>query len=118
MKNDRYNINIQLPDKLSHEQWSAIMGTDATPYGNNDPLSVMIAEDLIGAKAKTSGARSIIRYINGQVQTKVTRVLAQRLKDGLDVSGDFRLVPINASFNDNNRQKPDVRVDYIERIKV
>lgn len=118
MKNDRYNINIQLPDKLSHEQWSVIMGTDTTPYGNNDPLSVMIAEDLIGAKAKTSGARSIIRYIKGQVQTKVTRVLAQRLKDGLDVSGDFRLVPINASFNDNNRQKPDVRVDYIERIKV
>ena len=101
MTHARYSIDIMLPKKESHEWWQNQMSFADTPYGDDDPISVMIAEDLVGSEAKTSGARSITRYIDGSIKTKVTRLLAQRLRHNQPIDGAFKLEAKNASFTTN-----------------
>ena len=95
--NGRFSINIQLPTKQSHAYWQQLMG-DYTEYGDDDPVSVMIAQDVIGPNAKDNGARSITRYINQHVKTAVVDVLDERIRHNLPIDGAFRLEAQNASF--------------------
>lgn len=113
MTHARYGIDIMLPKKMSHEWWQNQMSFVDTPYGNDDAISVMIAEDLVGSEAKTSGARSITRYIDGSIKTKVTRLLAQRLRHNQPIDGAFKLEAKNASFTTNTGDRPTVEVSYI-----
>ena len=113
MTHARYNIDIMLPKKMSHAWWQNQMSFADTPYGDDDPISVMIAEDLVGSEAKTSGARSITRYIDGSIKTKVTRLLAQRLRHNQPIDGVFKLEAKNASFTTNTGDRPTVEVSYI-----
>lgn len=39
------------------------MSSKQTPFGDNDPISVMIAQDIIGKDANKTGAREIIGYV-------------------------------------------------------
>lgn len=110
--NGRFSINIQLPAKQSHAYWQQLMG-EYTEYGDDDPVSVMIAQDVIGPNAKDNGARSITRYINQHVKTAVVDVLDERIRHNLPIDGAFRLEAQNASFESNNRKMAGVKVVYI-----
>ena len=110
--NGRFSINIQLPAKQSHAYWQQLMG-EYTEYGDDDPVSVMIAQDVIGPNAKDNGARSITRYIDQHVKTAVVDVLDERVRHNLPIDGAFRLEAKNASFESNNRKMAGVKVVYI-----
>lgn len=110
--NGRFSINIQLPAKQSHAYWQQLMG-EYTEYGDDDPFSVMIAQDVIGPNAKDNGARSITRYIDQHVKTAVVDVLDERVRHNLPIDGAFRLEAKNASFESNNRKMAGVKVVYI-----
>ena len=84
-----------------------------TEYGDDDPVSVMIAQDVIGPNAKDNGARSITRYIDQHVKTAVVDVLDERVRHNLPIDGAFRLEAKNASFESNNRKMAGVKVVYI-----
>src|SRR5699024_8405972 len=113
MTHARYSIDIMLPKKMSHAWWQNQMSFADTPYGDDDTISVMIAEDLVGSEAKTSGARSITRYIDGSINNKVTRLLAQRLRHNQQISGVFKHEAKNASITTNTGDRPIVEVIYI-----
>lgn len=108
----QYSIRIQLPDPYSHERWQQLLG-EKTEYGDDDPISVMIANDVIGPDAKTNGARSITRFINQQVKPAVIDVLDSRVKQKLPINGVFRLSAENADFQSNGRKRPKVSCSYI-----
>lgn len=108
----KYSIHIQLPDPYTHSRWQQLLG-DKTEYGNDDPISVMIANDVIGPDAKTNGARSITRYINQRVKPAVIDELDRRVKQNLPISGTFRLGAENADFQNGGRQQPRVVCKYI-----
>lgn len=108
-------INIGLPAKKDNRYWQKQMSTSATPYGDNDELSVMIAEDIIGSEAQTTGARAIARFIEGRVKSKTMRLLAYRTSHNLPVDGQFRLKAANPSFQSNGGARPDVEVEYVPK---
>lgn len=109
----QYSIKIQAPDPYSHARWQQLLG-EKTEYGDDDPISVMIANDIIGPDAKTNGARSITRYINQQIKPTVINVLDYRVKHHLPYNGVFRLGVENADFQTNSRERPRVTCEYIE----
>lgn len=115
MRHATYPINIGLPAKKDHAYWQRQMSVATTPYGDNDELSVMIAEDIIGSEAQTTGARSIARFINGRVKAKTMRLLADRVEKNLPIDGQFRLVAKNPSFQSNKNARPDVEVVYVSK---
>ncbi|NEF82744.1 AAA family ATPase [Ligilactobacillus murinus] len=113
MKNNMYPINIALPRVKNYDFWKRQMSSDRTPYNNIDTLSVMIAQDIIGSEAETSGARSITRFIESRIKTKVLNILACRLDNQLPINGQFKIDIINASFQTNSGDRPDVVVKYV-----
>lgn len=116
MKNNaQMSITIQLPQLENHNYWANQMHTDATPYGGNDPISVMIAEDVISKEAEKKGAREVSSYIENTIKTDVIKVLDQRITMGLPIDGAFRLSVASASFIDNSGNVPRVAVEYIDR---
>lgn len=115
MQEALYPITISLPKKESNIFWQHQMSSPQTPYGDNDKLSVMIAEDIVGSEAQTSGARSISRFINGQVKTQVVKLLDQRVRKHLPIDGQFRLEAMNPSFETNDGKRKGVKVTYIDR---
>lgn len=114
----KYTINIQLPKPWSHERWSQIMETPNTEYGNDEPISVMIAEDIMSVDAKTNGARGLNHYIDQNVKPAVIDKLDERVKAREPIDGVFRLLPKNASFQTNNRERAQVKCEYIPRRSV
>ena len=105
---------IQLPRKESRESWQEWLPN--TMYENIDPVSVMIAEDVVNSEATTAGARSIIRFIETNVKTKIANAIAERIESNLSLDGVFRLSTNgSALFEENNRGVPDVKVDFIDR---
>lgn len=115
MENEgRYPIKISMPAKLSHEEWQRLI-SPSTEYGDDDPISVMIAEDIIGANSKTNGARSISRFINSRVKVAVVNELDYRIRRNLPIDGVFRLSAENASYQTNDRYLPRVKVAYIPK---
>lgn len=116
MKNNaQMSITIQLPQLENHNYWANQMHTDATPYGGNDPISVMIAEDVISKEAEKKGAREVSSYVENTIKTDVIKVLDQRITMGLPIDGAFRLSVASASFIDNSGNVPRVAVEYIDR---
>lgn len=109
----QYSIKVQLPATYSHEKWQRLLG-EKTEYGDDDPISVMIANDIIGPDAKTNGARSITRYIKQHIKTAVIDILDERVKARKSIDGIFRLGVENADFQSNNRERPIVTCKYIE----
>ncbi len=112
-----FHINIQLPRAWEHDQWIRAMHTDRTPFGSeyDDKVSVMIVEDVINSEASSTGARAIGRYINSQVKSAVTRLLHQRLAQGLSIDGVFQLETKNARFETNNGERPEVICTYKDK---
>lgn len=108
----RYSIRIQLPAPKSNAFWQTKLGK-YTEYGDDDPISVMIAEDVISKDAKTTGARTISRYINQYVKPAVVDELDKRIKQGLPYDGVFRLEYKNASFQTNEGEMPEVTAEYV-----
>ncbi len=113
MLDGRYPITIALPERKDHSYWVRQMSSENTVFSDIDELSVMIAQDIIGSEASTSGARSVSRFINSRVKTKVLRLLSKRLYSKLPVDGQFRIGIKNASFQTNSGKRPDVLVEYI-----
>lgn len=112
-KNSFYPITIQLPQKESHDYWTKQMQTSTTPYKDDDPISVMIAEDIIGKEANKTGARDISKYINNTVKTKIIKLLDYRVRNNLKIDGVFRLSVGHASFIDNSNNVSRIEVQYI-----
>lgn len=108
-------ITIQLPKKEPYEYWVKQMYTPNTVYADCDPLSVMIAEDVVGKEANQHGAREIAGYINNTVKTDVIKALDYRLTHNLSIDGAFRLSIKHASFFDNDKDVSGVKVDYINK---
>ena len=108
-------ITIQLPKKDPYEYWAQQMYTPNTVYADCDPLSVMIAEDVVGKEANQHGAREISGYINNTVKTDVIKVLDYRLTHNLPIDGAFRLSIKHASFFDNDKDVSGVKVEYINK---
>ena len=115
MQEALYPITISLPKKESNIFWQHQMSSPQTPYGDNDKLSVMITEDIVGSEAQTSGARSISRFINGQVKTQVVKLLDQLVRKHLPIDGQFRLEAMNPSFETNDGKRKGVKVTYIDK---
>lgn len=114
MKNNMsYPITIQLPQKEPHSYWTEQMCSPKTPFGDDDPISVMIAQDKIGKEANKTGAREITNYINNTVKTDVIKLLDYRVSNNLPINGVFRLSVSHASFFDNSGNLSDIQVDYI-----
>lgn len=113
MKNNIYPINIALPKLNDHKFWIRQMSSERTPYENIDVVSVMIAQDIIGSEAATSGARSITRFIESRIKSKVLSILADRLAENLPIDGQFKIGVINASFQTNSGERADIDVEYI-----
>lgn len=111
----QYSIQVQLPENWSHEHWAQVMETPNTEYGDDDPISVMIAEDIMSVDAKTNGARGLNHYIDQNVKTAVIDKLDERIKAKQPINGVFRLIPFNASFETNNRERAQVKCEYIPR---
>lgn len=111
--NGNYSIDIQMPSAWSHEKWAVQMHTDDTPYGGDDPISVMIAEDIIGPDASTYGARAIASYIDGTIKTQVIKLLDYRVRNNLEIDGAFRMQIKHASFISNSNEMPGIEVRYI-----
>lgn len=107
----QYSIHISAPEPFSHAKWQRLLG-EKTQYGDDDPISVMIANDIIGPDAKTNGARSITRFINQQIKPAVIDVLDYRVKHHLPYNGVFKLGVENADFQSNNRERPRVTCTY------
>ena len=107
----QYSIHISAPEPFSHAKWQRLLG-EKTQYGDDDPISVMIANDIIGPDAKTNGARAITRFINQQIKPAVIDVLDYRVKHHLPYNGVFKLGVENADFQSNNRKRPRVTCTY------
>lgn len=118
MQDSIYHINIQLPLPWPREKWQQVMETPNTPYHDDDAVSVMIAEDIIGKEASTTGARGITQFINEQVKTAVVDILDERICQHLPIDGAFRLSAQGASFQGNKKNVPHVRVTYVEKEKL
>lgn len=111
----KIGIWIQLPKPMSKEQWDDIYPTTAK-YENIDALSVMIAEDVISDEAQSEGARSITRFIEGSVKTAVAHEIRYREENHLSMDGAFRISTNgNASFENLDRERPDVEVKFVDR---
>ena len=111
--NGNYSITVQMPSAWSHDKWAIQMHSDETPYGGDDPISVMIAEDVIGPDASTYGARAIASYIDGTIKTQVIQLLDERVRNGLEINGAFRMEVNHASFISNSNEMPGIKVTYI-----
>lgn len=109
----RYSIKVQLPGSYSHAKWQSLLG-EKTEYGDDDPISVMIANDIVGPDAATNGARSISRFINQHVKPVVIDTLDLRVKSKLPITGTFRLGVENADFQTNSRERPRVTCTYLD----
>ena len=115
MKNNiNFPIRIQLPQKEPYEYWVKQMHTPNTVFADCDPLSVMIAEDVIGKEANQHGAREISSYINNTVKTDVIKLLDYRIRHHLPINGTFRLQIKHASFYDNDKDVSGIKVEYLE----
>lgn len=110
-----HSINIQIPAKESHERWAQLMHTDSTPYGDDDPISVMIAEDVIGKDSQVNGARAINRYINSNLKLAVINLLDSRIKQRSPIDGIFKLEARNSSFQTSGRKQPEVICTYVPK---
>ena len=116
MRDNLYNpINIQLPKKGNHAYYVQQMSSKQTPFGDNDPISVMIAQDIMGKEVNKTGTREITGYVNNTIKTDVIKLLDKRLQQGLPVDGAFRLSLRNASFFDNSNNISGIKVEYIDK---
>ncbi|MDT0111626.1 AAA family ATPase [Listeria booriae] len=103
---------IQLPKVENQEYWKS----REVNYEDVDGISAMIAEDIINRDAATTGARAINRFIENSVKTKVANAIAEREENHLSTDGAFRISTNgNASFESTDRERPDVKVVFIER---
>lgn len=111
-------IDIQIPKKRDAQWWHDRTGN--TDYAECDPLSVMIANDMISAKANQEGARAIEEIINTRLVAKVTQVIADRIDAGERVDADFGTFAIStnhhAFFESTDHKNADISVKFEERI--
>lgn len=110
---DKQKIHIQLGKKRTNDEW--VRKVAKSKYENVDAVSVMIAEDIVGAEAKTSGARSINRFIEGSVQPLVGNYIAYLKSNGKSVNGYFRLGTNGGAIFENpvHGKAPNVKVTYL-----
>lgn len=110
MRSDGYII--QLPKAQSLDYWQA----REVNYEDVDSVSAMIAEDIINRDASTTGARAINRFIENSVKTAVANAIAFRKENHLSMDGAFRIQTNgNASFENMELERPDVKVTFIPR---
>lgn len=110
----RYPIKIVMPARLSHAEWQRLISSK-TEYGDDDPISVMIADDVIGTDSSANGARSISRFIDQRVKVAVVDALDYRVTHNLPIDGAFKLSAENASFQSNDRKLAHVKVTYVPK---
>lgn len=105
---------IQLPGPLKKETWQKLMPN--SKHTDIDSISVMIAEDIVNSEAATAGARTIDRFIETSVKTKVANYIAERMEHNQSVDGAFRVSTNGeAMFESLDGGRPDVKVEYIEK---
>jgi ATP-dependent Clp protease ATP-binding subunit ClpA len=105
---------IQLPTPRKESEWQELIPN--SNYADIDPVSVMIAEDIIGQEASVTGARAINRFINSSVKVKVAEAIAERVDNNKSLDGAFRISTNgNSIFESSSRERPDVKVTFVGR---
>lgn len=118
-------ISVVLPKNKTHEEWSKLfpdVGIENqinTPYRDIDPVSVMIAEDIMGTNKAMNGARTIDRFIEDDVKVKFSREVWKRMAESLPVKTGRFIIDTNghAKFekgSENRSIKANIRVIYEE----
>lgn len=104
---------IQLPKPKPLGEWRKL----EVNYEDVDSVSAMIAEDLVSRKASTAGARTINRFIDNSVKTKVANEIAYRETNDLSMDGALRVMTNGkASFETVGVDvPPDVSVKFVAR---
>lgn len=82
-------------------------------YHDLDPVYVMVSEDIINKDSVNTGARAINRFIENSVKTHAANIIAKLNEKTISTNGVFRITTNgHASFESNDRGRPDVRIEY------
>ncbi|MTE03608.1 AAA family ATPase [Lactobacillus johnsonii] len=107
-------INLLVPAVLNADQWQDL--TENKKYAGLDPLSVMIAEDMINAKADQEGARAIDKVLSTKLISKITQQISDRIEAGLSVDASVGAFVVgtngHAFFEKPSTGKPDIAVTF------
>lgn len=103
--------DVKTPRARTKEEWEKYIGK--SKYDDLDEISVMVAEDIVSTEGDINGARTISRFIKGSIRVKMGNKISQIEKKGLSIEKGFLITTNgNATFENNNRKRPDVKVWY------
>lgn len=80
------SLKLVLPKVQDGNWWYARVGN--YNYADLDPISAMIAEDMINAKSDQEGARAVDEIIKTRLISKITEIISERIAAGLSVGDD------------------------------
>ena len=107
-------IRLILPQPYDGKWWYE--HTKNHVFANIDPLSVMIADDMISRQADQQGARAIDEIINTRLVAKVSQIISDRVDANLPVGSDYGGFVIktngHASFESTDRGDADISVEF------
>lgn len=80
------SLKLALPKTEDGDWWEEHVHNQN--YAGIDPISAMIAEDMINAKSDQEGARAIDEVIKTRLISKITEIISERIDAGLPVGSD------------------------------
>ena len=107
-------IKILTPTVKDENWWNDHYGN--SEFKNLDPVSAMIAADLINDMSDQEGARAIDEIVNTRLVAKISEQISDRIDAGLPVDSSVGAFVINtngnASFEGGGRQRADIKVEF------
>lgn len=107
-------IKIMTPTVKSGDYWQKKYGNEK--FADLDPVSVMVASDLINKQSDQEGARAVDEIINSRLVSKISEQISNRIDAGLSVDASVGAFIIdtngNASFEGGGREKADFKVVF------
>ncbi|MBD5430502.1 AAA family ATPase [Lactobacillus sp.] len=109
------SIRLILPQPESGDWWYKHLGNKV--FYDIDPVSVMIADDMISREGDKEGARAIDEIINTRLVSKVSEIISDRIEEGLPVDSKYGgfLISTNghATFESTDRGAADISVKFL-----